>query len=324
MSVFTPLSHTEIAHFVSRFDVGDFIAAQGVSGGSENTNYFVDCSAGSYVLTLVERGPSADLPFFIELLDCLHAADLPVPYAIADHDGVALHTLKDKPALLQPKLSGDHVEHVNAAQCAALGEMLARLHQSACDLTRASDRGPVWTVNKALNLLNESWKLHQSWLEPALLQLRDWLEFSGDRAPAKTLPATIIHGDLFRDNVLFQGENISGVIDFYNAASGWTLFDIAVCVNDWCVDAEGENFVLNPERTRALLDAYASRQPFSAEEQHCWPLMLQLAALRFWVSRQQYVLEHKGQAGILVKDPDYFHRVMKMHVMHPEMALSLF
>ncbi|HDZ08009.1 homoserine kinase [Pseudohongiella sp.] len=323
MSVFTTLSHTEIAQFVSRFDVGDFIDAQGVSGGSENTNYFVECSAGSYVLTLVERGPRADLPFFIELLDCLHAADMPVPYAIADRAGVALHTLKDKPALLQPKLSGEHVEHVNTAQCAALGDMLARLHQSACDLTRASDRGPAWTVNKALNLLDESWRQHQSWLEPALLQLRDWLEFSGNKTPAKALPATIIHGDLFRDNALFQGDDISGIIDFYNAASGWTLFDIAVCVNDWCVDVNVDDVALNPERTRALLDAYASKRPFSDEEQHCWPLMLQLAALRFWVSRQQYALEHKGQAGILIKDPEYFHRVTKMHVLNPEMALSL-
>lgn len=323
MSVFTPLSNTEIAHFVSRFAVGDFIDARGVSGGSENTNYFVDCSTGSYVLTLVERGPSADLPFFVELLDCLHHADLPVPYAITDRDGIALHTLKDKPALLQPKLSGEHVEQVNADQCAALGQMLARLHQSACDLTRASDRGPAWTVNKALSLLNGVWQEHQSWLEPALLQLRDWLEFSGDNAPSLTLPTTIIHGDLFRDNVLFQGNTISGVIDFYNAASGWTLFDIAVCVNDWCVDETDHGYALSTDRTRALLSAYGGQRPFSADEQHGWPLMLQLAALRFWVSRQQYALEHKGQAGILIKDPTYFHRVMKMHVLNPEMAPGL-
>lgn len=327
MSVFTPLSHDEIALFISRFDVGDFINAQGVSGGSENTNYFVDCSAGSYVLTLVERGPSADLPFFIKLLDCLHNADLPVPYAITDRDGVALHSLKNKPALLQPKLGGSHVEHVSADQCAALGDMLARLHKSACDLTRASDRGPAWTVNTALNLLNEVWKDHRSWLEPPLLQLREWLASSGDESPAARLPTTITHGDLFRDNVLFQGNNISGVIDFYNAASSWTLFDIAVCVNDWCVDVSGEDFdldyALNTERTRALLDAYASQRPFSTEERGCWPWMLQLAALRFWVSRQQYALEHTGQAGILVKDPEYFHRVMRMHVLHPDMALNL-
>lgn len=323
MSVFTPLSHTEIAQFVRRFDVGDVIDARGVSGGSENTNYFVDCHAGSFVLTLVERGSSADLPFFIKLLDCLHNADLPVPYAITDRDGVALHRLKDKPALLQPKLSGEHVEAVNVSQCEALGSILARLHLSACDLTRTSDRGPEWTVHKALGLLNEPWQMHRSWLEPALLQLREWLEFSGDHAPSHTLPATIIHGDLFRDNVLFEGNAISGVIDFYNAASGWTLFDIAVCVNDWCIDNTDHGFTLNPERTRALLNAYRQLHPFSAAEQQCWPQMLQLAALRFWVSRQQYALEHKGQAGILIKDPDYFHQVMKMHVLNPEIATHL-
>ncbi|MBC53499.1 MAG: homoserine kinase [Gammaproteobacteria bacterium] len=323
MSVFTPLSHSEIAQFVSRFDVGDFIDAQGVSGGSENTNYFVDCQAGRYVLTLVERGPSADLPFFIKLLDCLHTADLPVPFVITDRDGVALHSLKDKPALLQPRLSGQHVEHVSADQCAALGQMLARLHQSACDLTRHSDRGPQWTVHKALGLLNDPWQKHRSWLEPALLQLRDWLEFSGDHAPAQTLPTSIIHGDLFRDNVLFQGNTISGVIDFYNAASGWQLFDIAVCVNDWCIDNADPGFTLNRERTRALLSAYAGQRPFSDAEQRGWPSMLQLAALRFWVSRQQYALAHKGQTGILIKDPDYFHQVMKMHVRNPALATDL-
>lgn len=323
MSVFTPLSNTEIARFVSRFAVGDFVDAQGVSGGSENTNYFVDCSVGSYVLTLVERGPSADLPFFIKLLDCLHKADLPVPYAIPDRGGEALHTLKGKPALLQPKLSGGHVEQVNADQCAALGQMLARLHQSACDLTRVSDRGPAWTVDKAMSLIEGVWQQHSSWLQPALLQLRDWLALSGDNAPSQSLPTAIIHGDLFRDNVLFRGDTISGVIDFYNAASGWTLFDIAVCVNDWCVDAADQDPVLNTDRSRALLTAYGNQRAFNPAEQHGWPLMLQLAALRFWVSRQQYALEHKGQSGILIKDPTYFQRVMKMHVLNPKMAPDL-
>ncbi|MEX0741028.1 MAG: homoserine kinase [Pseudohongiella sp.] len=313
MSVFTPLSNEEIAQFVSRFDVGDFIDAQGVSGGSENTNYFVDCSAGSYVLTLVERGPSADLPFFISLLDCLHNAELPVPYAIADRDGTALHTLKNRPALLQPKLTGNHVDDVTARQCTALGAMLAKLHQSACDLKRISDRGPGWTVQKALSFLDREWRDHRSWLEPSLLQLQEWLALPDRENPATTLPTTVIHGDLFRDNVLFDGETITGVIDFYNAASGWTLFDIAVCVNDWCVDS-GDKFSLNAERTLALLTGYGNTRPFNAEEQACWQKMLQLAALRFWVSRQQYVLEHKGQQGILVKDPGYFHRVMQMHV----------
>ena len=171
--------------------------------------------------------------------------------------------------------------------------------------------------------MNGPWKEHQSWLEPALLQLREWLESSGDDSPTHTLPATIIHGDLFRDNVLFQDNTISGVIDFYNAASGWALFDVAVCVNDWCVDATDAGYTLNVERGHALLSAYLDQRSFSSAEQYGWPLMLQLAALRFWVSRQQYALEHKGQSGILIKDPTYFHHIMKMHVLNPEMASGL-
>lgn len=319
MSVFTPLSNTEIADFTAGFELGEFVAAEGVAGGSENTNYFVDCGSGRYVLTLVERGPSTDLTFFVRLLKQLHQAGLPVPYAITDRQGVALHELKNRPALLQPRLPGKHIEQVDTEHCAAIGGLLARLHavnsDASSELQRASDRGPSWILATAFSLLDHDWQQERCWLEPALMQLREWLEQSGDAGPDAQLPATIIHGDLFRDNVLFDGARVTGVIDFYNAATGWPLFDLAVCVNDWCIDAGSANELsLAPERCTALLQAYASARAFSAAEKQSWPLMLQLAALRFWTSRQNYLAAHKDQEGILVKNPEHFRAIMRMHV----------
>lgn len=308
MSVFTTLSDQDISTFISQFDVGALAAASGIPGGSENTNYFVECSGGHFVLTLVERGPTADLPFFIQLLDCLHRAKLPVPYAIRCRRGDALHTLKNKPALLQPRLNGHHLEHPGIAHCAALGSLLARLHGASCDLSRASDRDPCWVLAHAKLLAASTWRAQEGWLLPAISQLTHWL------ASQPQLPTTVIHGDLFRDNVLFTDHNITGVIDFYNAATGWPLLDLAICVNDWCIDNNADGLVINHDRVRALLAAYGDVRPLTAQETACWPLVLQLAALRFWVSRQQYALDHKGQAGVLIKDPDYFRQVMFLHV----------
>lgn len=310
MSVFTTLSTTEISAFISRFDIGDLIAVNGVPGGSENTNYFVDCTGGRFVLTLVERGPVAELPFFVTLLECLQRAGLPVPYAIVDRSGQTLHSIKNKPALLQPRLSGHHVEQPQKWHCEALGLLLARLHGASCGLHRNSDRGPVWVVEHARTLLETVWRDDHPWFEPALTQLTDWL-----KTPVE-LPSSVIHGDLFRDNVLFDGGHISGVIDFYNAATGWDLLDLAICVNDWCVDATPEGLVMDRDRIQLLLSAYGAQRALTPQETACWPLMLQLAALRFWVSRQQYAMSHNGQPDVLIKDPEYFRQVMRLHVQH--------
>jgi homoserine kinase type II len=315
MSVFTALSTEEIATFVSHFDIGELIMVNGVPGGSENTNYFVDCTGGRFVLTLVERGPVAELPFFVTLLECLQRAGLPVPYAIVDRNGSALHNIKNRPALLQPRLPGDHVEHPQKWHCEAIGHLLARLHDASCSLHRSSDRGPTWVVEHAWKLLDSAWQDDQRWLAPALTQLTDWLN-----TPVE-LPSSIIHGDLFRDNVLFDSGHISGVIDFYNAATGWDLLDLAICVNDWCVDVTPDGVLMDRNRIHLLLSAYGTQRALTPLETACWPLMLQLAALRFWVSRQQYAMSHNKQPDVLIKDPTYFRQIMRLHVQDQGMDL---
>lgn len=318
MSVFTALTANDIKRFLSAFPVGGLIDWQGVPGGSENTNYFLNCDSGWYVLTLVERGPVDDLPFFTELLECLHQARLPVPYTIADRKGGTVHFLKGKPALLQPRFQGEHRMEPGRKECAALGTMLARLHAGTAGtgLARTGDRGPEWVVSQARALLEQVWQNERDWLEPVVDALQGWL----DSKPR--LPETIIHGDLFRDNVLFDGSRITGLIDFYNAATGWSLLDLAICHNDWCMESNGrEEVSVDPPRATALLDAYQKLRPLEPAEQKSWPMMLQLAALRFWTSRELARMQHADQAGVLVKDPSRFRRILRCHCTVPVRGL---
>lgn len=306
MSVFTPVSREQLDAFLAGFEVGRLIDFQGIDGGSENSNFFVSCTGGEFVLTLIERGDPEALPFFVELLDCLHQAGLAVPYAVTDRQGQALHQLNGKQALLQPRLAGRHVEQPDAVHCEAVGRWLAQLHAatSAAPLARRSERGLQWMQVQATAQLS-----HQPGSTGALLQgLIGLLERWQQQPPE--LPSAVLHADLFRDNVMFDGHHLSGVIDFYNAASGWALYDVAIAVNDWCLDEAG---ALEPRRVRALLAGYAGLRRFTPAEQESWPDMLRLAALRFWLSRQIAAEQHAGQAGVLVKDPEHFLQLLKQH-----------
>ncbi|HAQ27110.1 MAG TPA: homoserine kinase, partial [Pseudomonas sp.] len=278
MSVFTPLERHELEAFLAPYRLGRLRGFQGIAAGTENSNFFVSLEQGEYVLTLVERGPVQDLPFFIELLEVLHQARLPVPYALPTAEGEALRSLAGKPALLQPRLPGKHVAAANAAHCAEVGRLLARIHLATREriLERPSDRGLDWMQREgpslALNLPEEQLPL-----------LRDGLaEIAELRAKILALPKANLHADLFRDNVLFEGSHLTGVIDFYNACSGPMLYDVAIAVNDWCSHPNGE---LDQTRSEALLAAYSSLRRFTPAEAELWQPMLRIACLRFWLSR---------------------------------------
>lgn len=315
MSVFTALTANDIRRFLSGFEVGALLDWQGVPGGSENTNYFLDCDTGGYVLTLIERGSAEDLSFFLSLLDCLHQSRIPVPYAIRDRQGKALQTLKRKPALLQPRFRGTHHMQPDEHDCAALGRMLARLHATTekTDLHRDSDRGLRWVLRQSRTLLRDRWRDEAAWLEPELVSLQSCL------SDLSALPETVIHGDLFRDNVLFDGARISGVIDFYNASTGPKMLDLAICYNDWCMEKSGrDQTVVNRARAGAMLEGYWQEQSPTAQEDMCWRPLLKLAALRFWVSRELATMGNANQTGVLVKDPARFRHLFRCHCENPE------
>jgi homoserine kinase type II len=298
MSVFTPLARPELETFLAPYGLGRLRDFQGIAAGSENTNYFISLEQGEFVLTLVERGPIQDLPFFIELLDVLHEADLPVPYALRTTDGSALRELAGKPALLQPRLPGKHISEPNTQHCVQIGELLGHLHLATREhvLERRTDRGLDWMLAEGAKLVSHLDEASGRLLQTALEEIERL------KPDLMALPRANLHGDLFRDNALFEGTHLTGLIDFYNACSGPMLYDLAIALNDWCSREDGQ---IDPQRARALLGAYAGLRPFNSSEAELWPTMLRIGCVRFWLSRLIAAESNAGQ-DVLIHDPMEF------------------
>ena len=282
MSVYTYLHEQDIQQLLELYDIGQLETFTGIDGGVENTNYFIDLSKNGtrqrYVLTLFEYLPTKALPFFIDLTDELAAGNIPVPAPIRDKFGKALHSLKGKPALIAPCLPGKHIKNVTDEHCEKMGEVLGRIHRigQQSKLQQKNQRGIHW-----LNLQQQRLQPLMD-KEDAALMTEQWQSIVNSLAEFNQLPEGLIHGDLFHDNVLFAHHQITGVIDFYNACHDWLIYDVAVTVNDWCLN---QDLTLDPQRCRAFLTAYSQVRPFTDEEKKAWPVILRLAAFRFWISR---------------------------------------
>ena len=308
MSVYTTVTPEQLSVWLSQHNVGTLSELRGISAGIENTNYFVTTSAGRYVLTLFEKLTAAELPFYLNLM--AHLADHGIPSArpVPDLEGALLGTLNGKPAALVSFLPGKDVERPTTGQCAAVGAMLARIHRAGASYSAHMDnpRGLVWWQQVMPEILRFLPADHAALLRSEVASQ------AARRHP--DLPSGAIHADLFRDNALFEGERISGVIDFYFACTDALLYDLAICVNDWCVRSDGR---IDEERAAALVAAYRAVRPVAAREAQAWPVMLRAAALRFWISRLRDF--HLPRAGELThaKDPAHFQRILEQHIAHP-------
>ena len=307
MAVFTALGRDDIERFVAHYDLGELLGAEGISAGIENTNYFVTTTHGAYVLTVFERLSFRELPFYLELM--LHSAqhELPVPAPQRNHGGALMGELRGKPAAIVTRLPGRSVEHPDITQCSQVGEFLARLHLAGREfpLFQPNLRGIGW------------WKATLPRLEQ-FLSSDDYRELAEEvvfqdsffrSAVFEELPSGPIHADLFRDNVLFDGAHIGGVIDFYFAGCSLWLFDLAVTVNDWCVDLDSGAFDLS--RAMALMEAYHARRPLTAAEHSCWRTVLRAAALRFWMSRLDDLHRPRDAHLLVPHDPGRFERMLQ-------------
>ncbi|NMG65837.1 homoserine kinase [Azoarcus indigens] len=309
MSVFTPLPESTLATWLRGYAVGRLVELKGIAAGVQNSNFFVTTTLGRYVLTLFEAIPRAELPYYLHLMAHLARHGLPVPAPIADRDNEYLGTLEGKPAVLVMRLPGQSVMAPGEQHCARVGAMLAGLHLAGQSYGRRQEnpRGPAWraaTATEVRGFLPAE--------EQALLDTELAFQAQVDSA---ALPAGAIHADLFRDNVLWDGDHIGGVIDFYFAGHDSLLFDVAVTVNDWCATADGK---LDAARCAALLTAYQAERPFTAAERLAWPAMLRAAALRFWLSRAaDHHLPREGEM-VLVKNPDEYRDILRHRIAaHP-------
>ena len=313
MAVFTDVSPEAAQALLHQLNLGELRALRGIEGGIENTNYFATSSEGEWVLTLFERLTFEQLPFYLHLMKHLAQHGIPVPDPAADDSGAILHRVCDKPAAVVNRLRGQSVLAPQASHCAAVGAMLARMHLAGRDYAREQPnlRGLPWW--------NQTVPVVLPYLEPAQSALiRSELAFQNHVAASsayRALPRGPVHADLFRDNVLFDGEALSGFFDFYFAGVDSWLFDIAVCMNDWCIDlATGAH---DPTRAQALLAAYASVRPLAAAERQLLPAMARAGALRFWLSRLWDYHLPREASMLKAHDPGHFERVLRERVQHP-------
>jgi homoserine kinase type II len=307
MSVFTPVMPEQLSAWLKQYRVGTLVQMQGIAAGIENTNYLVTTTGGNFVLTLFEKLTPLELPFYLGLIAHLAQHGIPSPAPATDLTGRLFSELNGKPAALMSRLRGEAVMVPTPAHCGEVGGTLADIHLAGQSYPGRLDnpRGPRW------------WREAAHKISPFLdagraALLHSELEFQALNR-REDLPRGPIHADLFRDNVLFEGNRIGGVIDFYFAGIDSLLFDVAVTLNDWCVHPNGG---IDAPRAHALLAAYHARRPFAAAERDTWPVLLRAAALRFWLSRlHDFYLPRPGEL-VHAHDPEHFRRILELRIAH--------
>jgi homoserine kinase type II len=324
MAVYTEVAFDEAAALLHTLDLGDLTELKGIQGGIENTNYFVtserDGATQEHVLTVFERLGFDQLPFYLHLMKFLAGRDIPVPAPAANVQGEILLKVQGKPAAVVKKLRGRSDLAPGVAQCEAVGAMLARMHLAGRDfpMSQPNLRGLPWwneTVPVVLPFLNAP----QADLIRAELAYQNHVAQSPAYA---ALPRGPVHADLFRDNAMFEDGELTGFFDFYFAGNDTFLFDIAVCLNDWCVlHDEDHDGSLDTPRSRALLAAYQAVRPLTAAERSLLPALLRAGALRFWISRLWDLHLPREAALLQPHDPTHFERLLRARV-RDTLALS--
>ena len=317
MAVYTEVSLDTAQTLFTEMGLGAVSDLTGCKGGIENTNYFVDAESGRFVLTLFERLTHAQLPFYLYLMKHLAQRGIPVPDPQADRNGDILLTVQDKPACVVNCLRGSSELAPSAQHCATVGAMLARMHVAGRDFSRQQPN------LRALPWWNETVPVVKPFLSDSQQQLiQSELAYQNHIAASSAytaLPRGPVHADLFRDNVMFEGAELTGFFDFYFAGVDSFAFDIAVCLNDWCIDlASGQ---ADTAREAAFLKAYIAERPLEAAERALLPAMLRAGALRFWTSRLWDFYLPREASLLKAHDPTHFERVLRARIAQPSVAI---
>jgi len=308
MAVYTDVAADELAEFLSRYDIGDLLSYKGIAEGVENSNFLLHTSCGSFFLTLYEKRVAiGDLPFFLGLMGHLAGHGINCPQPVKMRDGATLGALAGRPAAIIDFLEGVWPRKPTAAHCAAVGQVLARMHLAGRDfpMTRAN----ALSVSGWRPLFDQAASRADTLQHGLRRLLSDELDHL-EKAWPKDLPDGVIHADAFPDNVLFLGERLSGLIDFYFACHDILAYDVAICLNAWCFEPD---HAFNVTKARAFFNAYGRERKLSEAEAAALPLLARGAAMRFLLTRLVDWLNVPPGALVKPKDPLEYVRKLRFH-----------
>ena len=308
MAVYTDVAAEELTRYLSGYDIGELLSYKGIAEGVENSNFLLHTGAGNFILTLYEkRVAEADLPFFLGLMEHLHARGITCPQPVKNRQGGILGRIAGRPAALVTFLDGLWIRRPTAAHCAAVGEALARLHLAGRNFPM---RRPNALGIESWRPLYERARAGGDSVRPGLCEAIAEELAALDKAWPRALPDGVIHADLFPDNVFFLGDSLSGLIDFYFACTDALAYDVAVCLNAWCFEADNS---YNVTKGRALLKAYGGVRALTEAECAALPVLARGAALRFLLTRLVDWLAVPEGALVKPKDPLEYFRKLRFH-----------
>lgn len=301
MAVYTSINSSDLNDWIEKFNFKDIVNFKGISSGVTNSNYLIQTAHSNYILTIFEHNNIEELPFYIDLMTYLAKENFLCPRPIENKNGQALGLLKEKPALMVSFLDGKEKVIRSPKSCYLVGQYLAKLHLTANNFPQLNKntRGLDWMSDMYLNL-----KKYLSLEDQGILELEINYHKEMDKVE---LPEGIIHGDLFKDNVLFLNDKVSGFIDFYYACNEKFIYDIAIAINDWCIDQDGQ---INKSMFLEFIKGYRSERKLTDNEQEYLNVALRLAALRFWLSRLEDFYNAKEGEITSIKDPKHFKDIL--------------
>lgn len=308
MAVYTDVSAEELSAFLRAYDLGPLLSFKGIAEGVENSNFLIETGRGRFILTLYEKRVNRDdLPFFLGLMGHLADRGITCPLPVKAHDGQALREIAGKPCVIVTFLEGLSYRRPTAPHCGALGETLAALHEAGKGFgIRRANALSVAGWRPLLDAAGERAETVMPGLQAAISSELDYLETHWPR----TLPEGVIHADLFPNNTLFVGDQVSGVIDFYFAANDALVYDLAICLNAWCFEPD---FSFNLTKGRAMIAGYRAKRALNRAEIETLPILCRGAALRFLLTRLVDWLNVPAGALVRPLDPLEYWKKLRFH-----------
>lgn len=309
MAVYTQISIDELNVFLSNYNIDNINEFSGIKGGTSNSNYLLTADNKKFILTIFEeRTNQENLPFYFDLMNHLNAHDIKCPEVIKDKQGNFSNSIKQKHAVITSFLTGSSLEKIKPIHCSNLGLTIAKMHNASekLNIKRENELG----FDK-LGIIIEKLKTYKKHIDDEKLKFIEDEFLFLSREISKDLPSGIIHADLFPDNIFFEENNLTGIIDFYFSCNDFYAYEIAICLNAWCFEDSNNEF--NPTKAKYLLGSYNQERKFSNEEVEALPLLARASALRYLLTRLLDFYSHEDSDLILKKDPNEYISKLKFH-----------